>query len=72
MKSTDRLNKLKDLSAEELNDRKEEMSEEAFRLRFQWTMGQAEALKKIRELRRDRARVLTLLQQKKAEQQTGD
>jgi large subunit ribosomal protein L29 len=72
MKSTDRLNKLKDLSAEELKDRKEKMSEEAFRLRFQRTMGQAEALKKIRELRRDRARVLTLLQQKKAEQQKGD
>lgn len=65
MKSTDRLNKLKDLSVEELENRQEVMSEEAFRLRLQWTMGQAEALKKMRELRRDRARVLTLLREKK-------
>jgi large subunit ribosomal protein L29 len=72
MKSTDRLNKLKDLSVEELNDRKEEMSEESFRLRFQFTMGQAEALKKMRELRRDRARVLTLLREKRVEEQKGD
>ncbi len=72
MKSTDRLNKLKDLSEEELSDRKDEMSEEAFRLRFQWTMGQAEALKKMRELRRDRARVLTLLREKRVERHKGD
>ena len=67
MKSTDRLNKLKDLSVEELVNRQETMSEEAFRLRLQWTMGQAEALKKMRELRRDRARVLTLIREKKVE-----
>ena len=72
MKSTVRLNKLKDLSEEELSDRKDEMSEEAFRLRFQWTMGQAEALKKMRELRRDRARVLTLLREKRVERHKGD
>ncbi len=71
MKSTDRLNKLKDLSEEELEDRKDEMSEESFKLRFQWTMGQAEALKKMRELRRDRARVLTLIREKQAEREKG-
>ncbi len=71
MKSTDRLNKLRDLSEEELEDRKDEMSEEALRLRFQWTMGQAEALKKTRELRRDRARVLTLIREKQAEGEKG-
>ena len=69
MKSTDRLNKLKDLSIEELANRQEAMSEDAFRLRFQWTMGQAEALKKLRELRRDRARVLTLFRQRQLENQ---
>ena len=72
MKSTVRLNKLRDLSADELSDRKEEMSEQAFRLRFQMTLGQAEALKKMRELRRDRARVLTLLREKQAEQQKSN
>ena len=67
MKSTDRCNKLRDLSVEELENRKDERAEEAFRLRFQWTMGQSEALKKMRELRRDRARVLTLLRQQQIE-----
>ena len=71
MKSTDRLNKLRDLSAEELKDRGDELSEENFRLRFQWTMGQSEALEKLRENRRDRARVLTLLQEKTTEQKKG-
>ncbi len=69
MKSTDRLNKLKDLSAEELENRQEQMTEEAFRLRFQWTMGRTEALKKLRDLRRDRARVLTLLREKQLEEE---
>ena len=71
MKSTERLNKLRDLSEEELEDRKDEMSEESLKLRFQWTMGQAEALKKMRELRRDRARVLTLIREKQAERERG-
>ncbi len=69
MKSTDRLNKLKDLSAEELENRQEQMTEEAFRLRFQWTMGRTEALKKLRDLRRDRARVLTLLREKQLDEE---
>lgn len=68
MKSTDRFNKLRDMTTEELENRREEMSEEAFRLRFQMTMGQSEALKKMRDLRRDRARVLTLLKQKQIEE----
>jgi large subunit ribosomal protein L29 len=69
MKSSDRLNKLRDLSEEELEERRDEMSEESFRLRFQWTMGQAESLKKMRESRRDRARVLTLLREKQLERE---
>jgi len=69
VKSTARLNKLKDLSMEELENRQEQMSEEAFRLRFQSTMGQTAALNKLRELRRDRARVLTLLREKQLEEE---
>jgi large subunit ribosomal protein L29 len=65
VKSRDRLEKLRNLSQEELESRKAELSEEAFRLRFQWTMGQAEALNRMRQVRSDRARVLTLLRQLK-------
>ena len=64
MKSTERLNKLKDMSSDELEVRRGEMSEEDFRLRFQWTMGQSEALNKMRDLRRDRARLLTILRER--------
>lgn len=70
MKSRDRLEKLKDLSDAELEDRDSELVEEAFRLRFQWTMGQAEALNKMRQVRKDRARVLTLLRERKAAQES--
>jgi large subunit ribosomal protein L29 len=35
-----------------------------FRLRFQLSMGQQDGVKKIRELRKDRARILTLLKQR--------
>ena len=64
MKSTERTNKLRDLSPEELQRREEEMSEQMFRLRFQWAMGQTETLNKLRELRKDRARLLTIMREK--------
>jgi large subunit ribosomal protein L29 len=68
MKSADRVNKLRDMSEEELQRQDVEMREQFFRLRLQWAMGQTETLKKIRELRKDRARVLTLLREKAKEQ----
>jgi large subunit ribosomal protein L29 len=64
MKSADRLNKMRDLSADELKVQENEMKEQMFRLRFQWSMGQTETLKKLRELRKDQARVQTLLREK--------
>ncbi len=72
MKSTDRLNKLRDLTDEELTLRRDEMSEEDFRLRFQWTMGQSEALTKMRQLRKDRARILTILRERELEKRKAD
>ena len=38
-----------------------ELTEQIFRLRFQLTTGQAEALKRLREAKKDLARVKTLL-----------
>ena len=38
MKSRERFEKLKDLGDDELEDRRDQMAEEAFRLRFQWAM----------------------------------
>ena len=64
MKSADRARKFRDMSADELERQEAEMSEQIFKLRFQWAMGQTESLKKIRELRKDRARLLTILHEK--------
>ena len=68
MKSADRAKKLRDMSSDELERQQVEMSEQMFKLRFQWAMGQTESLKKMREVRKDRARLLTILRQKESEQ----
>jgi len=64
VKSADRAKKLRDMSPEELQNQEAEMNEQMFKLRFQWAMGQTESLKKMRELRRDRARLLTIMREK--------
>ena len=67
MKSADRLKKMRDATADELRTQEMDMKEQMFRLRFQWQMGQTETLNKMRQLRRDRARILTLLKEKENE-----
>jgi large subunit ribosomal protein L29 len=67
VKSADRVRKFRDMSADELERQESEMSEQIFKLRFQLAMGQTESLKKIRELRKDRARLLTILHEKESE-----
>jgi len=42
-----------------------EGAEQMFRLRFQMTMGQMDGLKKYRTLRKERARMLTVINEKK-------
>jgi large subunit ribosomal protein L29 len=67
MKSADRAKKMRDLSVDELKNQDGEMTEQMFKLRFQMAMGQTESLKKMRELRKDRARLLTILREKESE-----
>jgi large subunit ribosomal protein L29 len=64
MKLAERVSKLRDSSPEELRHQETEMKEQMFRLRFQWSMGQTETLKKMRELRKDQARLQTILREK--------
>jgi large subunit ribosomal protein L29 len=64
MKSTERVKKMRDAGPEELRNQESDMKEQMFRLRFQLAMGQTETLNKIRQLRKDRARVLTVLKEK--------
>ena len=64
MKSADRAKKFRDMTPDELQRQETEMGEQMFKLRFQWAMGQTETLNKLRELRKDRARLLTILREK--------
>ena len=64
MKAADRVKKIRDMSVDELRNQDADMTEQMFKLRFQLAMGQTESLKKIRELRKDRARLLTILREK--------
>jgi large subunit ribosomal protein L29 len=63
-----RIEKLREASTKELEVQQRELSEQIFRLRFQLTTGQAEALKRLREARRDLARVKTLLRARALEE----
>jgi large subunit ribosomal protein L29 len=56
-----RIEKIREAGVNELQAQQKELTEQIFRLRFQLTTGQAEALKRLREARKDLARVKTLL-----------
>jgi len=56
-----RADKVRELDNNELTTQERESREQMFRLRFQLTMGQTDGLKKLRQLRKDRARMLTVL-----------
>jgi large subunit ribosomal protein L29 len=56
-----RIEKIREEGATELEARQKDLVEQIFRLRFQLTTGQAEALKRLREAKKDLARVKTLL-----------
>ena len=57
---------LRDLAAEELGAKERELTDQLFRMRIQKAMGQLESPEKIRMVRRDLARVKTVLRQKRA------
>ena len=56
--------KLRGVDAADLQRQSQEAQEQLFRLRFQMGMGQFEGLKKYRNLKKDRARMLTVLREK--------
>jgi large subunit ribosomal protein L29 len=56
-----RIEKIREAGSEELHAQQKELTEQIFRLRFQLSTGQAEALKRLREAKKDLARVKTLL-----------
>ena len=60
MKATE----FRDLTADELRQREKDMDDQLFRLRIQKSMGQSEAGYKLQAVRRDLARVKTVLREK--------
>ncbi len=59
--------KVREMSADELTAKERELQEQLFKLRFQKSIGQLDNALKIRETRRDIARVKTVLRQKRAQ-----
>jgi large subunit ribosomal protein L29 len=57
-------NELRDKSVDELNTRERELREQLFKLRFQRATGRMENPMKIRDVRREIARIKTLLNER--------
>ena len=59
-----KVTEVRDLGVDELRQREKDMDDQLFRLRIQKSMGQLEAAHKLKALRRDLARVKTVLREK--------
>ena len=61
-----KIGEVRDLGADELKQREKDLDDQLFRLRIQKSMGQLEAAHKLKALRRDLARVKTVLREKES------
>ncbi len=59
-----KVTEVRDLAVDELRQREQELDDQLFRLRIQKSMGTLEAAHKLKQLRRDLARVKTVLREK--------
>jgi large subunit ribosomal protein L29 len=59
-----KVTEIRDLAVDELRQREHDMDDQMFRLRIQKSMGQVEAAQKLKALRRDLARIKTVLREK--------
>jgi large subunit ribosomal protein L29 len=59
-----KIQELRDKSADELRSREKDLREQLFKLRFQRATGRVENPMKMREVRREIARIQTLLNQR--------
>ena len=67
-----KVEKMRDQNTAELSERQNELAEQVFRLRFQLSTGQAEAVTKLRSARKDLARVKTLLRERELRKEHGN
>ena len=59
-----KVEEIRELGVDELRTRERELDDQLFRLRIQKSMGQLEAPAKVRGIRKDLARVKTILREK--------
>jgi len=57
---------VRELAVEDLRQRVQDLDDQVFRLRIQKSMGQIEAGQKLKSLRRDLARIKTVLREKES------
>jgi large subunit ribosomal protein L29 len=62
MKATE----VRELTVDDLRAREKDLDDQLFRLRIQKSMGQLEAPARVREVRKDLARIKTILKEKTA------
>ncbi len=55
---------VRDLDENEIKAKLKEMDEQMFRLHFQMSMGQMEGLKKVRQMKKERAQIYTILRER--------
>jgi len=70
-KHQERIGKMRDMNANELHLQERELSEQIFRLRFGLATGQAEGLKRLREARKQMARLKTVLREMELKKANG-
>jgi len=66
MNATDKARELRDKTPDQLRDELTALKKESFNLRFQQATGQLENTARMRQVRRDTARVKTILNEKAA------
>ena len=59
-----KVSEIRELSVDELHIREKDLDDQIFRLRIQKSMGQLEAPARVRELRKDLAKIKTILSEK--------
>jgi large subunit ribosomal protein L29 len=72
MKTTSRLSDLRVMTEDQLNDEALKLKKEQFNLRFQKASGQLQDTARVRVVRRDIARVMTVANKKRAPAKAKD
>jgi large subunit ribosomal protein L29 len=67
-----RSQKVRDLDSPELQHQLRDIEEQLFRLRLQMSMGQMDGVKKVRSMKKTRARIFTVLRERELAAQAGE